>query len=280
MNKKRLLLFGTLSVILVCAGLFYWYTQRQKNFAKTREIFAPVYEYTGRLTPEEQKSFSEFSTSIMEVEPSVAKKYTLPKREQLQLEAHSMTLHRNNPELLFMGHGPLPTDTDVKPYQRHFDILALIAKTKLADFPASSRSKMIQHLETLNKRLVKNSVEAYIDKVRNIPPDSSQKPPKIAFGIESHSRSGNSNIIFQEDGSVKIPEKLKRGVINLTDIYGNAYEVDLDEPAETAMTEETDKLYVKIDRLFDQLTDAEFERLSGLSKAERSAAIDALFSSK
>ncbi|RKU14903.1 hypothetical protein C6501_07425 [Candidatus Poribacteria bacterium] len=280
MNKKRFLLFGILSFVVVCAGLFYWHTQRQKNYAKTRAVFAPIYEYSGRLTPEDRKSYSEFASSVMEVELSVAKKYTLPKREQLRLEAHSMTLHRNNPELLFMGHGPLPADTDVKPFQRNYSILALIAKTKLSDLPTSSRSKMIQHLETLNKRLVKNSVEAYIDKVRNIPPDSSQKPPKIAFGIESHSRSGNSNIIFQEDGSVKIPEKLKRGVINLTDIYGNAYEVDLDEPAETAMTEETDKLYAKIDQLFDQLTDAEFERLSGLSKAERSAAIDALFSSK
>ena len=204
----------------------------------------------------------------------------LPKREQLQLEAHSMTLHRNNPELLFMGHGPFPSDTDVKPYQRYFSILALIAKTKLVDFPASSRSKIIQHLETLNRRLVKNSVEAYIDKVRDIPPDSSQKPPRIAFGIESYSGSGKSNPIFQEDGSVKMPEKLKRGVIHLTDIYGNAYEVDLDAPTDTGMTEDTDELYAKIDQLFDQLTDAEFQRLSDLSKAERSAEIDKLFSSE
>ena len=85
MNKKRLLFIVVLSVAVVCAGLFYWNTQRQENYAKTRELIAPVYAYSGRLTPEEQKSFSEFTNSIMGVEHSVAKKYVLPKRDQLQL---------------------------------------------------------------------------------------------------------------------------------------------------------------------------------------------------
>ena len=161
MNKKRLLFVVVLSVVVVGAGLFYWNTQRQENYAKTRELIAPVYAYSGRLTPEEQKSFSEFTNSLMKVDQSVAKKYVLPKRDQLQLEAHIMTLHRNNPEL-FTKSMNISSDADVKLYQLHFGILALIAKTKLADFPASSRTKMIQHLETLNKRLTKNSVEAYI----------------------------------------------------------------------------------------------------------------------
>lgn len=133
MNRKVVFFIGVLGITLLCAGLFYWYTQRQASYAKTRELFATFYEYSGRLTAEERKRFSESVDSIMDVEFSVAKKYALPKRERLQLEAHNTTLYRSNPELFFMGHGSLPTDTDVKPYIRYYSILALIAKTKLAD---------------------------------------------------------------------------------------------------------------------------------------------------
>ena len=256
------------------------HTQRQKSYAKTREVFALVYTYSGRLTSEEQKSYTDFIFSITEeVESSVARKYTFPKRESLQLEAHVMTLYSYNPEMLFMGHGPLPADTDVKPFQRNYSILALIAKTKLSKLPVSNRSEILQHLEVLNKRLVKNSVEEYIDKIRDIPPGSSQQRPKIAFGIESHSSSGGSHLIFQEDGSVKMLEELKRGTIYFTDTYGSEYTVDLDAPADTDMAEDTAKLYAKIDMLFEHLTDAEFQRLPALSKAERSAEIEKLFSS-
>ena len=104
MNRKWIFFIGVLGITLLCVGLFYFHTLRQANYAKTRELFAPIYEYSGRLTPEEQKRFSEFTDSTMNVELSVAPKYILPKREMLQLEAHSMTLYRNNPELFFMGH--------------------------------------------------------------------------------------------------------------------------------------------------------------------------------
>ena len=47
----------------------------------------------------------------MNVSPDVAQKYRLPQREQLQLEAHAMTLNRYNPEILLMmgavNHYPL-----------------------------------------------------------------------------------------------------------------------------------------------------------------------------
>ena len=72
MNKKRMLFISMLGIVLLCVGLFYWHTQRQANYAKTRELFAPIYEYSGKLTPEEQKRFSELTDSIMNVEPSVA----------------------------------------------------------------------------------------------------------------------------------------------------------------------------------------------------------------
>ena len=38
----------------------------------------------------------------MNVSPDVAQNYRLPVREQLQLEAHTMTLNRDNPEILLM----------------------------------------------------------------------------------------------------------------------------------------------------------------------------------
>lgn len=277
MNKKRLFYTIIAAVIIIGIGVFYVHTQRQKNFAKTREVFAPVYAYSGKLTPEQQKEYSEFVESLMNVSPEVAQKYRLPQREQLQLEAHTMTLYRDNPELLLMGGESFPADTDVKPYQLHFGILALIAKTKLADLPADRRKMLIQHLETLNKRLVKNSVEVYFDKIRGASSISS-KHPNI-FGIVSQSRSGGTELTFQEDGSVKISEERKRGVVHITDIFGKEHTVDLDSPTDTGMTEDTSELYAKIDHVFEQLTDEEFQRLSTLNKTERTAAVDKLFSS-
>ena len=279
MNKKRILSIGLLGIVLLCVGGFYWHTQRQANYAKTRELFAPIYEYSGRLTPAEQQRFSEFTHSIMNVEPSVAKKYVLPKREMLQLEAHGMTLYRNNPELMFMSSTPhFPAGTDVEPYIRHFSILALIAKTKLVDLPADSRKSIISHLEALQKRLTKNSVEVYMQEIRNLPDRPRQKAPPMRFGVGSAPEEVGGGWVLEADGSVR-PEGAKRGVIQITDIYENTYEVDLDDPTDTGTTEDTTELYAKIDRIFEQLTDAEFQRLSDLNKADRSAEIEKLFRS-
>lgn len=277
MNKKRLFYTCLAAVIIIGIGFFYVHTQRQKNFAKTREVFAPVYAYSGKLTPEQQKEFTDFTDSLINISPENAEKYRLPQREQLHLEAHTMTLYRDNPKLLVMGKESFPADTDVKPYQRHYGILALIAKTKLADLSVGNKKLMIQHLETLNKRLVKNSIEATIDKIRDTSSISSKH--FNIFGIATHYRSGATQPIFQEDGSMKMPEERKRGVVHITDIYENEYEFDLDSPADITITETTTALYAEIDRLFEKLTDEEFQRLSSLKRAERSAAIETLFSS-
>ena len=275
MNKKRILFISMLGIVLLCVGLFYSHTQRQANYAKTRELFAPIYEYSGRLTPEDQKRFTEFTSAIAGVEPSIAKKYVLPKQEMLQLEAHSMTLYRNNPELMFVNSPPFHADTDVEPYRRHFSILALIAKTKLADLPTDSRKSILSHLETFQKRLTKNSVEVYIQEVRDTPFRPRQKLPTMRFGVAS-APGEIAGGILEADGLV-FPEGAKRGVIQITDIYENVYEVDLDAPTGTETTEDTTELYAEIDRIFEQLTDAEFQRLSVLSKADRSAEIEKLF---
>ena len=279
MNKKRLLFISIFGIVLLCVGLFYWYTERQANYAKTRELFAPIYEYSGRLTPEEQQHFSDFTDSLMSVEPSVVKKYALPKRESLQLEAHSMTLHRNNPELFFMGDNAFSADTDVEPYRRYFSILALITKTKLADLPADSRKSILSHLETLEKRLTKNSVEVYMQEVRNLPDRPKQKAPPMRFGIASAPGEVGGGWILEAEGLVR-PEGAKRGVFQFTDMYENEYTIDLDAPTDPEMTEDTAELYAEIDRVFETLTDAEFQRLSDLNKADRSAEIEKLFSAE
>ena len=281
MNRKGIFFIGVLGITLLCVGLFYFHTLRQANYAKTRELFAPIYEYSGRLTPEEQKRFSEFTDSIMNVELSVAPKYILPKRERLQLEAHNMTLYRNNPELFFMGHGSLPTDVDVEPYIRYYSILALIAKTKLADLPADSRNSTIRHLETLEKRLTKNSVELYVEEVKDLPFRPRQELPTIRFGITTAGTKGGDQWVLEADGSLIFPEGGRRGVVHITDAYGHEYTVNLDTPPiETGMTENTTELYAEIDRIFEQLTDVELRRLSTLGKAERAAAIEKLFRSE
>ncbi len=278
-TKKSILIVVVLSVIAICVGLFFWNSQRQETYAQTRERVAPVYEYSGKLTPEELKSYSEFAESMSQVDPETAKKFALPKRESLKLEAHAMSLYQNNPELFSMPPGSLSADTDVKPFQRNCGIRALIAKTKLADFPESTRSKMFQHLEALNKRLVINSVEASMLKAKE-QEGTSQNYPNIVFGVEQHFGDGASQPIFQEDGSVKMPEVHKRGVINITDVYGNEYTVDLDSQEDISMTEDTNELYTEIDQLFDHLTDAEFQRLSELSKRDLDSEIDKLISSE
>ena len=280
MSRKRIFFIGILGIALLCAGLFYWYTQRQVNYAKTRELFAPLYEYSGRLTPAEQQSFSELIHSI-ELETVDQKGYVLPERERLQLEAHSMTLHRDNPELLFMRHGSLTTDTDVEPYIRHFSILALIAKTKLANLPTDSRKSIISHLDALAKRLTQNSVEIYIQEIKNLPFRPRQKPPPMRFGIASVPGTvGNDNWIFETDGSFTWQEGTKRGVFQIVDSYGNEYAIDLDAPMDTGLTEDTSELYAEIDRLFEHLTDAEFQRLSTLNQKDMSVEIEKLISSK
>lgn len=279
MNKKRLYYTILAAVIIIGIGVFYVHTQRQKNFAKTREVFAPIYAYSGKLTPEQQKEYSDLANSLMNVSPDVAQKYRLPQREQWQLEAHTMTLYRDNPELLLMGQKSFPADTDVQPYQRHFGILALIAKTKLADLPTDSRKMMVMQLESLNKKLVKNSVETYIEKITDIPPGPDPKLPYHAFGIQSAGINGADQWVMEEDGSLHFPEGGKHGVVHITDIHGKEYSVDLDSLADTGMTENTTELYAKIDRLFEKLTDEEFQRLSKFSKTERTEAIETLFSS-
>lgn len=281
LRKKRFVLIGVLGIVILCVGLFYWHTQRQATYAKTRELFAPFYEYSGRLTPEEQKRFSEFTDTIIDVEASVAKKHTLPKRESLQLQAHSMTLHRDNPELLFMGHGSLPADADVEPYIRYFSILALISKTKLADLPAGSRKSIISHLDALEKRLTKNSVEIYIQEVKDLPFRPRQNLPTMRFGVASGPGTvDGDHWIFEADGSFTWPEGAKRGIVQIVDHYGNAYAVDLDTPTDMGMTEDTSELYAEIDRLFEKLTDGAFQRLSTLKKKELSVEIEKLFSSE
>ena len=279
MNKKRLYYTILAAVIIIGIGVFYVHTQRQKNFAKTREVFAPIYAYSGKLTPEQQKEYSDLANSLMNVSPDVAQKYRLPQREQLQLEAHTMTLYHDNPELFLMVQKSFPADTDVQPYQRHFGILALIAKTKLADLPTDSRKMMVMQLESLNKRLVKNSVETYIEKITDIPPGPDPKLPHRAFGIQSAGIKGSDQWVMEADGSLHFPEGGKHGVVHITDIYGKEHTVDLDSPVDTDITENTTALYAKIDRLFEQLTDEEFQRLSTLSKTERTETIEILFSS-
>lgn len=280
MNKKRIFSVGILGIVILCAVFFYWHTQRQVNYAKTRELFAPIYEYSGRLTPEEQKRFSELVYSI-ELKTVEGKGYTLPERERLQLKAHSMTLYRDNPELFFRDHGPLPTDVDVEPYIRHFSILALIAKTKLADLPAGSRKSIILHLDALEKRLTKNSVEIYLQEVQDLPFRPRQKAPTMRFGVASGpSTVGGDHWVFEADGSFTWPEGAKRGVVQIVDHYGNAYAVDLDTPTDMGMTEETSELYAEMDRLFEKLTDTAFQRLSTLKKKDLSVEIEKLFSSE
>lgn len=278
MKKKLILFISLLGILTLCVGLFYWHTQRQATYAKTRELFAPLYEYSGRLTPAEQKSFSELVHSI-ELNTLDQTGYALPERERLELEAHSMTLYRDNP-VLFIGPSSLTTDTDVEPYIRHFGILALIAKTKLADLPAGSRESIISHLDAFTKRLTKNSVEIYIREVKNLPFRPRQKLPAMRFGIGSAGTRGEDQWILEADGSFTWPEGAKRGIVQIVDHYGNAYAVDLDTPTDMGMTEDTSELYAEIDRLFEKLTDGAFQRLSTLKKKELSVEIEKLFSSE
>ena len=279
MNKKRIFSVGILGIVVLCAVFFYWHTQRQANYAKTRELFAPIYEYSGRLTPKEQKRFSELVYSI-ELKTVEGKGYALPERERLQLKAHSMMLYRNNPELFFRDYGHLSTDVDVEPYIRHFGILALIAKTKLADLPANSRKSIISHLETLEKRLTNNSVEVYIQEVTNLPFRPRQELPTMRFGIVSAGTREGDQWVLEADGSLVFPEGARRGIVHITDTYENEYTVDLDTPTDPGITENTIELYAEIDWIFERLTDVELRRLSTLDKAERSATILKLFQSE
>ena len=279
MNKKRIFSVGILGIVVLCAVFFYWHTQRQANYAKTRELFAPIYEYSGRLTPKEQKRFSELVYSI-ELKTVEGKGYALPERERLQLKAHSMMLYRNNPELFFRDYGHLSTDVDVEPYIRHFGILALIAKTKLADLPANSRKSIISHLETLEKRLTNNSVEVYIQEVTNLPFRPRQELPTMRFGIVSAGTREGDQWVLEADGSLVFPEGARRGIVHITDAYENEYTVDLDTPTDPGITENTIELYAEIDWIFERLTDVELRRLSTLDKAERSATILKLFQSE
>ena len=250
---------------------------------KGRKLFAPIYEYSGKLSPEEQKRFAELITSIASVvgdDPSATIEYALPKRESLRLEAHQMTLYRNNPELLFISAPSHTWPDDVAPYRQYCSIRAVIAKTELADLPIESQKLIGSHLETLTKRLTKNSVEVYIQKVKKLPHRPKQKTPPIRFGIASAPGQIGGGWVLEADGSFVLPEGAKRGVIQITDVYGNEYAVDLDDPKDAEMTENTAELYAEIDRVFETLTDTEFQRLSGLNKADLSAEIEKLFLSE
>lgn len=278
MNKKHIILFSIFLGIVVCIGIFIFHTQRQKNIEKTRILIDPVYTYSGKLTQEEQKQFTGFLDSFMNVGESEVKKYVLPKQERLQLEAHINTIYYYNPEIVFREPVGLNKVEDIRPYQRYFGILAVIAKTKLADIPAGNRSTILQHLEILNRRLTKNSIEIYMEHLKDIPPGPSPKLSPFAFGIQSTTPVSGDQWIMEADGSLHLPEGGKRGGIQIIDNYGNEYTVDFDSPADTGVTEDTEKLYSHIDRLFESLTDAEFHRFSTLSKSDRTREIENILS--
>ena len=235
-----------------------------------------------KLTPEEQKRLSEHINSIANLvndEPSVVHKYGLSRRESLQLKAHTMTLYRNNPELLSMGNSSISAALNVESHIPYFSIEALRAKTQLADLPADSRKLILSHLKTLTKRLVKNSVEVYMQEIRNLPDRPRQKGPPMRFGIASVPGEIGGGWVLEAEGLVR-PEGVKRGVVRITDVYDNEYSVDLDAPTDTGLTEEAAELHAEIDRIFETLMDTEFQRLSTLSKTDRSAAIEKLFSTE
>ena len=102
----------------------------------------------------------------------------------------------------------------------------------------------------------------------------------MRFGVASAPGTVGGNWVLEADGALVLPEGAKRGVIQITDAYGNEYSVDLDAPTDPGMTEDTTELYAKIDRVFKTLTDAEFQRLSTLSKADRSAEIEKIVSNR
>ena len=281
MNKNRLLFFSIISVLIICGGVFIWYTQRQKTYAKTRALFAPYYTYSGKLTEDEKKRFIEFIETIeIDYEPSFFSKYDLPKRELLQLEAHSMSLHRDNPDMVFKEPFGVNKVFDIRPYQLHFGILALIAKSKLADLPSSSRKHLIKHLDSLDERLTKNIVEAYIVNVKKLTPGPNFRLPIMAFGIKSINRSNGDQWVMEADGSLHLPEGGKLGSVHITDTYGNEYTVDFDVPTDISMTEDTEDLYTEIDTVYEHLIGTEFHRLSTLSKSDRYAEIEELFSTE
>ena len=101
----------------------------------------------------------------------------------------------------------------------------------------------------------------------------------MRFGVASvPAMVGGDHWIFEADGSFRWPEGAKRGVFQIVDHYGNEYAVDLDTPTDTGITEDTSELYAEIDRLFEQLTDAEFQRFSILNEKDMSVEIEKLFS--
>ena len=102
----------------------------------------------------------------------------------------------------------------------------------------------------------------------------------MRFGIGSAGTRGEDQWILEADGSLVFPEGGRRGVVHITDTYGTEYTVDLDTPTDTDITEDTTELYAEIDRLFEQFTDAVFQRLSILNKKDMSVEIEKLFSSK
>ena len=283
MNKKRILLICIIGIVLLCVGGSYWHTQRQDNYVKGRKLFAPIYEYSGKLSPEDQKRFAELLdsiTSVVGADPPAAIEYALPKRESLRLKAHQMTLYRNNPELLFARNSSAAASLDAESYIPYFSIEALRAKTELADLPIESQKLIGSHLNTLTKRLIKNSVEVYIQEIKKLPHQPKQKAPPMRFGVASVPGEIGGGWVLEADGSLVLPEGAKRGVIQITDVYGNEYSVDLDASTDNGLTEDTTELYAEIDRIFEHLTDAEFQRLAALSKADRSAEIEKLFLSE
>ena len=126
----------------------------------------------------------------------------------------------------------------------------------------------------------KNNYGFHYKKVKDLPPGPTLKLPSMAFGIQSIMTKGRDQWTMEADGSFKLPEGGKLGVVHITDIYENEFELNLDSPTDSGPTEDTTELYAKIDRVFEQLTDEEFQRLSDLGKTERAAEIEKLFSSE
>ena len=209
MFNKILIVCG-FGIVVLGIGIFYFLTQPtgpQGIPAETKALLEKIYSYSGTLTLEEQRQFSEFPSML----EAIDSRYPLPKSELTRLEAHFREVYKDNPELMAAGHLH-GQDSASGTSKRATGIRRLISKIEEMAYPAESKAIIIRQLEKLYAAANDESLQQKLNKLLL---ESLNADPENFVGLDYNPNTGRvlrlyrdtvylyKTRIYEPDGNVR-----------------------------------------------------------------------------
>ena len=210
MFNKILIVCG-FGIVVLGIGIFYFLTQPtepQGIPAETKALLEKIYSYSGTLTLEEQRRFSEFPSML----EAIDSRHPLPKSELIRLEAHFREVYKDNPELMAAGHLH-GQDSASGTSKRATGIRRLISKIEEMAYPAESKAIIIRQLEKLYAAANDESLQQKLNKLFV---ESLNADPENFVGLDYDANTGQvlrlyrdtvylyKTRIYKPDGNVRV----------------------------------------------------------------------------